>query len=76
MPPIPMPGKFPKTLFGPANAMNIDYIRLERPSNIDEGEDIVAYNSYEEARDYLIGANGKKRPQYSIDHWQPATGSL
>ena len=41
------------------DAMNIDYIRLERPSNIDEGEDIVAYNSYEEARDYLIGAMGK-----------------
>lgn len=39
-------------------AMNIDYIRLERPSNIDDGTDIVVYNSYEEARDYLIGAMG------------------
>ncbi|WP_373482473.1 precorrin-6A reductase [Acetobacterium sp.] len=41
------------------DAMNIDYIRLERPSNIDEGTDIVAYNSYEDARDYLAGAMGK-----------------
>lgn len=39
-------------------AMNIDYIRLERPSNIDDGSDIMVYNTYEEARDYLIGAMG------------------
>jgi len=40
-------------------AMNIDYIRLERPSHIDQGEDILAYDSYEGARDYLIGSLGK-----------------
>ncbi|AFA49750.1 precorrin-6A reductase [Acetobacterium woodii] len=40
-------------------ALNIDYIRLERPSHIDDGEDIMAYQTYEEARDYLIGAMGK-----------------
>lgn len=41
------------------DAMDVDYIRLERPSLIDEGTDIVAYDTYEEARDYLIGAMGK-----------------
>lgn len=41
------------------DAMNIDYIRLERPSHIDEGSDIIAYHTYEDARDYLIGAMGK-----------------
>lgn len=41
------------------DAMAVDYIRLERPSLIDEGEDIIAYNTYEEARDYLTGAMGK-----------------
>lgn len=40
------------------DAMDIDYIRLERPSHIDEGSDIIAYHTYEEARDYLIGAMG------------------
>lgn len=41
------------------DALNVAYIRLERPSHIDEGEDILAYDTYEEVRDYLIGAMGK-----------------
>lgn len=41
------------------DAMNVDYIRLERPSHIDDGKDIIGYNTYEEARDYLTGALGK-----------------
>lgn len=40
------------------DAMNVKYIRLERPSHIDEGEDILAYDTYEEVRDYLNGAMG------------------
>lgn len=41
------------------DAMNVDYIRLERQSNLDGGSDILSYDSYEGARDYLISAMGK-----------------
>lgn len=40
------------------DAMNVSYIRLERPSHIDEGDDILSYETYEEVRDYLVGAMG------------------
>lgn len=40
-------------------AMSVDYLRLERPSNLDDGTDVLAYKTYEEARNYLNGALGK-----------------
>ncbi|MGV8905172.1 MAG: precorrin-6A reductase [Acetobacterium sp.] len=41
------------------DAMNVEYVRLERPSHIEQGADILTYDTYEDARDYLIGAMGK-----------------
>lgn len=41
------------------DAMNIKYLRFERPSHIDEGLDILSFETYEEASDYLVGAMGK-----------------
>jgi len=42
------------------DAMNVEYIRLERPSYmINKGSNILSYDTYEGARDYLIGAMGK-----------------
>lgn len=40
------------------DAMAVSYLRLERPSHIDAGEDILSYETYEEVRDYLVGAMG------------------
>src|SRR5665647_653412 len=40
--------------------MNVEYIRLERPSYmVNKGANILSYDTYEGARDYLIGAMGK-----------------
>ncbi|MBK5243447.1 MAG: precorrin-6A reductase [Eubacteriaceae bacterium] len=41
------------------DAMSVEYIRLERPSHIDMSADSLFYDTYEGARDYLIGAMGK-----------------
>jgi precorrin-6A/cobalt-precorrin-6A reductase len=38
------------------DAMNINYIRFERPSHIDDGKDIKSFETYEEVEAYLMTA--------------------